>query len=73
MQTKLLGGFSIKFDNVGIGLYLRGTKLSPEFDDLLAGGLDIRNATVIFLIDTGKFRIEGCDIRRGKIEAWWDS
>jgi hypothetical protein len=55
MKAKLLGGFAVALNDVGISLYLRGTQLRPELDNLLAGCLDIGHATVVLLVDTGEF------------------
>jgi hypothetical protein len=57
VKSKLLWRLAVVFDNIGIGLHLRGAKLGPVLDDLLRGCLDERNAAVVFFIDSGEFGV----------------
>jgi hypothetical protein len=69
MQTKLLGKFAVVLNNVGIGLHLGGSKLSPELDNLLGSGLDKCNTSVIFFVDSAELRVQCSDIVRREVEA----
>jgi hypothetical protein len=58
VKSQLFGRLAVVLNNFGIGLSLRSAELSPELDNLFAGGLNKFEAPVVLLVNSREFFVK---------------